>query len=104
MAGFVVSLIPLMIMLERNIGGIHCNGLTHKIKLFADDLKAMISDLNEINYIENIISMFESISGIRLHRDPSREKCQALTFGDHRSFGGWAKWPWISKKNTVKIV
>ena len=37
-----------------------------------------------------------------LHRDPNREKCQALPFGDHRHFQNWPDW--ITVKDKIKIV
>ena len=76
----------------------------HKIKLFADDLKVFIINLPEIDLIEEVIDKFETVSGIKHHREPSRDKCQALSFGEHRYFTGWGKWPWITVKNTIKVV
>ena len=46
MAAFVVGLIPLMIELEQKINGIQTwDNKTHKLKLFADDLKLFFSDI-----------------------------------------------------------
>ena len=50
MAAFVVSMIPMMNMLEENLTGITTpDSQTHKIKLFADDMKLFLSKLNEID-------------------------------------------------------
>ena len=103
MAAFVVSLIPLMNTLEEEITGIvTTDNRIHKIKLFADDLKLFVSKLDDIDKAESIIKKFENVSGLVMHRDPSRGKCQALPFGKHRSFTGWPSW--ITVKNEVKIV
>ena len=36
------------------------------------------------------------------HRDPAKEKCQALTFGSHRLYQHWPDW--MSLKSIIKIV
>ena len=51
MAAFVVSLIPLMSSLEEMIAGI----VTLDDKLFADDLKLFIKDLDEIGEVYDVI-------------------------------------------------
>ena len=103
MAAFVVSLIPFMKELEENLKGIvTANGKVHKIKLFADDLKTFLSDLREIRIVSDVISRFEKVSGLIMHRDPARDKCQALPFGHHRLFNSWPEW--INVKNKIKVV
>ena len=103
MAAFVVSLIPFMKELEKNLRGIvTTNGKVHKIKLFADDLKTFLSDLREIRIVSDVISRFEKVSGLIMHRDPARDKCQALPFGHHRLFKSWPEW--INVKNKIKVV
>ena len=87
-AAFVVSLIPFMVKLDQNVTGLEVDGIIHKSKLFANNLKLFIKDLNEIFSIENIINDFEIVSGVKIHRDPSRGKCQALSFGTHQQFQG----------------
>ena len=104
MAAFVTSLIPLMIRIDDKLTGLEVREKRHKCKLFADDLKVFLNDLNEINHVEDIICKFEHISGVALHRDPDREKCQALPFGQHQDYDGWSRWPWITVKNTIKVV
>ena len=37
-----------------------------------------------------------------MHRDPSRDKCQALPFGRHREYNEWPGW--VSVKNKIKVV
>ena len=103
MVAFVISLIPMMMSLEEVMSGIVTSDKKcHRIKLFADDLKVFIRDLDEIDCIYDVISKFESISGISMHRDPLREKCQAIPFGEHREHLDWPKW--VTVKNKIKVV
>ena len=37
-----------------------------------------------------------------MHRDPARQKCQALPFGEHINFTGWPSW--VTVKNYMKEV
>ena len=56
MAAFVVALIPIMVPLEENITGIDTeDNRVHKIKMFADDMKLFIRNLDEIEIAEFII-------------------------------------------------
>ena len=90
MAAFVVALIPIMIALEENITGIETeDNRMHKIKMFADDMKLFIKNLDEIKIAECTINKFEKVSGLQMHRDPGRGKCQALQFGKHREHQDW---------------
>ena len=41
---------------------------------------------NEFKTLDHIISLFESSSGSRLHRDPQTKKCQLL------ALGRWSAW------------
>ena len=103
MAAFVVSLIPLMLALEEVMTGIVTpDGKRHTIKLFADDLKLFINNLSEVELASNVIRRFEFISGLEMHRDPTRQKCQVLPFGNHRQIINWPEW--VTVKNEVKIV
>ena len=103
MAAFVVSLVPLMYCLEEKLLGIRTpDQKCHKYKFFADDLKLFLNNMEELVSIYDVVCNFEKISGLEMHRDPTREKCQALPFGSHR---GYQRWPaWISVKNKIKIV
>ena len=103
MAAFVVSLIPLMGALEENMVGIMtANAKEHKIKLFADDLKLFIKDTEEIEAVYKVICKFEEISGLEMHRDPRRLKCQALPFGKHKDYDAWPEW--VTVKSSIKVV
>ena len=90
MAAFVVSMIPLMKTMEEILIGIKIkDGSIHKIKMFADDMKLFIAEIKEIESAYNIIERLEKVSGLEMHRDPGRQKCQALPFGEHRNVAGW---------------
>ena len=103
MAAFVVSVIPLMIALEEKIEGIETNSLgMQKLKMFADDLKLFLNKTREIESVYEVICDFEEVSGLKMHRNPLREKCQALPFGSHRTFQDWPAW--ITVKDKIKVV
>ena len=70
--------------------------------LFADDLKVFLRDTSEIESVYGIICSFEKVSGLKMHRDPARGKCQALPFGSHRQFQSWPDW--VSVKDKIKVV
>ena len=103
MAAFVIGLIPMMQVLEERLGGIEdAEGRTHRIKLFADDMKVFMTDVSEIDCLYTTISEFENVSGLMMHRDPARGKCQALPFGSHRDFQDWPEW--VTVRSSMKIV
>ena len=103
MAAFVISMIPLMTNLEEILTGIVTpDEKKHKIKLFADAMKLFIKREEEIEEAYNVIVRFEEVSGLEMHRDPRREKCQALPFGTHREYKEWPDW--VIVKNIVKVV
>ena len=103
MAAFVVGMIPLMNSLEEKLIGIKIDeGKTHRIKLFADDMKIFIANRREIDTAYNIIEKFEKVSGLEMHRDPARQKCQALPFGEHRNISEWPEW--VTVKESMKVV
>ena len=39
---------------------------------------------------------------MKIHRDPAREKCQALPFGEHRNISEWPEW--VKVKESMKVV
>ena len=39
----------------------------HKVKVFADDLKLFLGDLEEIQDCYNAIEGFENVSGLKMH-------------------------------------
>ena len=103
MAAFVVAIIPLMKALEMVVSGITTpDDQVHKVKVFADDLKLFLGDLKEIQDCYNAIEGFENVSGLKMHRDPARGKCQALPFGRHGDFKDWPAW--ISVRKSIKVV
>ena len=103
MAAFVIGLIPMMIALEERLRGISdLDGRVHRAKFFADDLKALLKDPSEVDILYSTVCDFEGVSGLRMHRDPTRGKCQALPFGSHREFQDWPEW--VTVKSSMKIV
>ena len=103
MGAFVISMIPLMYACEEKMTGIVTpSNRNHRIKLFADDLKLFIKNMSEVTNLYKVISNFEKVSGLEMHRDPARKKCQALPFGLHRVHIEWPKW--ITVQSTMKVV
>ena len=102
MAAFVTQIIPLFYALENALEGITLRNKIHKLKGFADDVKVALRRPEEIEKCYRIISRFEKVSGLKMHRDPLREKCQALPFGSHREYKDWPEW--VTVKNKIKIV
>ena len=103
MGAFVISMIPPMYACEEKMTGIVTpNNRNHRIKLFADDLKLFIKNMSEVTNLYKVISNFEIVSGLEMHRDPARKKCQALPFGLHRVHIEWPKW--ITVQSTMKVV
>ena len=103
MPAFVTAIIPLLIVLEKNLDGIKLsNGMTKKIFSFADDMKLMLREPEEIHRIFTIICKFQDVSGLSMHLDPRRGKCQALNFGSHRNYTAWPAW--LTIKEVVNII
>ena len=103
MAAFVIGLIPMMKVLEeRLVGIVDAEGKNHRIKLFADDMKVFMADVSEIDCLYSTVSDFENVSGLMMHRDPARGKCQALPFGSHQDFQEWPEW--VTVRSSMKIV
>ena len=103
MAAFVLCLAPLMVSLEEVLEGIQTgDDINHKVKAFADDMKLCLADPKEIPVVYDLICKFEAVSGMKMHRDPRREKCQALPFGTHRDIQDWPEW--VTVKDAIKVV
>ena len=94
---------PLLRALGGKLSGIRTwDGILHKNKSFADDLKLLLKKPEEVTCVDETIKRFEGVSGLILHRDVTRKKCNVLTFGSHRNFDGWPQW--VNKANKTKII
>ena len=103
MAAFVITMIPLMKAIEKVVSGIITpDDQIHKVKVFADDLKLFLANLDELKECYKVIEGFEAISGMKMHRDPGRGKCQALPFGKHLEYRDWPEW--VSVRESIKVV
>ena len=103
MACYVASTIPMLNILQERLIGIKLrDDRLCKAMSFADDTKAILKYPSEISIIYDVVSKFEVISGIEMHRDRSRKKCQALSFGSHRDVNTWPEW--VSVADEVKIL
>lgn len=99
---FVISIIPLLNVLEKKLLGIEIGNEVFKLRGFADDLKLILRNANEIFQIEKIIFDFEKVSGTQLHRDTSLKKCNILCFGNHRKFKDWPFW--VNETDKMKVI
>ena len=103
MSCFVTAMIPLLIVLRRKLQGVRIhNGARRSIFAFADDLKLYLKEPQEIHQVFEIIQKFQTVSGLEMHMDPGRGKCQALPFGSHRVYNNWPNW--ITIKEVVNIL
>ena len=104
MGAFVIAVAPFGHALEEVLEGIETNdGVLHKVKAFADDAKVFLKNVDvELKKVYEVISKFELVSGTEMHRDPSREKCQALPFGTHKDHRDWPSW--VTVKNEIRIL
>ena len=55
-----------------------------------------------MTFVDKTITKFEEVSGLILHRDISRKKCNVIRFGTHRSFDLWP--PWVNTVTKSKII
>ena len=103
MAAFVMSTIALIKGLEKQLDGIKlADGRLFKVFSFADDQKLALKNAEEISKVQDTVIRFEKVSGLLLHRDVSRKKCNVLSFGNHVNY---KKWPsWITKANKIKVI
>ena len=100
---FCIAMAPLLLALENKLTGITTwDGLKHKEKSFADDIKVLLAQPQEVFLVEEVISDFEEVSGLILHRDKSRKKCNVLPFGSHRDFKEWPDW--VNKVSKIRII
>ena len=94
---------PLLKALECNLKGIKTwDSKVHITKALADDLKICLQDPSEVTFVDKTITKFEEVSGLILHRDISRKKCNVIRFGTHRSFDLWP--PWVNTVTKSKII
>ena len=100
---YCMATAPLLLALESKLKGIVTwDGIRHRNKSFADDLKVILAQPQEVITVDKIITEFEAVSGLILHRDISRRKCNVLTFGSHRNYSSWPAW--VNKVSRVKII
>lgn len=103
MAAFVISTISLLKGLEEQLDGIRLpDNRLMKVFAFADDQKIALRTSDEINKVQDMVLRFEKISGLMLHRDVTRKKCNILSFGNHRNCKDWPVW--VNQVQKTKII
>ena len=101
MLAYVISTIPFIRAHESKFVGIKVENRIFKLRSYADDLKLFLNKPEEIGGINEIITLFEQVSGTQLHRDPKLKKCNVLNFGSHRNFNFPS---WVNKTDKIKII
>ena len=100
---FCLATAPLLLALENKLTGITIfDNVHHTDKSFADDIKVVLAKPQEVMLVEQIISDFEQVAGLILHRDKTRKKCNVLPFGSHRDFQNWPVW--VNKVSKIRII
>ena len=103
MLTWVLASMPLIIAIENRIQGITLrDGRVFKSKNYADDQKIFLSQVKEIDIVNDIVVRFEKVSGVKLHRNRELKKCNLLNFGSHRDYQGWPTW--VNKCHVMKVV
>ena len=103
MAAWVVSSMALIIAIEKKVKGIQLkDGRVFKSRNFADDQKIFLREVNEIESVEAVVTDFEKVSGVRLHRDKTLKKCNVLPFGSHLTHDCWPYW--VNVCTEMKVI
>ena len=79
MPAFAAVMGPVLVKLEKELKGItDGEGIIHKVYSFVDDTKAFIKNPEDLRTMNRIVERFEKISGMKMHRDKKKGKCQAF--------------------------
>ena len=102
MCGWVIASMALIIAIEKNLSGVTLeDGRIFKSQNFADDGKFFLSEEKEVKIVESLVRRFESVSGVKMHRDRRLKKCNILCFGTHRDY----EWPdWVNICSEMKVI
>ena len=103
MACWVLSSIAIILALQSKLQGIQLpDGRVFKDSNFADDGKLFLKFPQEVHTVDKLVSEFEEVSGVKLHRNKMVRKCNVLSFGKHQDYD---KWPdWVNKVNSLKVI
>ena len=103
MAAYVISTISLLKALEEQLEGIRLpDNRLMKVFSFADDQKIALQNSDEIKKVQDMVIRFEKVSGLMLHRDVTRKKCNIISFGNHRNCNDWPDW--VNQVQKTKII
>ena len=103
MAAFVLSTLSLLRGLEDQLEGIRLpDNRLFKVFAFADDQKIALKQPGEIIKVQEIVHRYEKVSGLKLHRDVARKKCNILSFGKHKKVRLWPTF--VNQVNKTKII
>ena len=100
---YCISTMPFILALNKSLIGIN---IRHerilKSRSFADDTKIFLTYPREIYKAVNVIEKFEFVSGVSMHRNKAKKKCNILTFGDHSKFQNWPDY--FNVTNKMKVI
>ena len=100
---WVLSSMALILAMESKLEGIQLpDGRNFKDCNFADDQKLFLKHAEEVHTVDKIVSDFEKVSGVKLHRNKLLKKCNVLSFGLHRNYKEWPDW--VNKVDTLKVI
>ena len=84
--GHVYHKLPTLGPKHPKLGGPNPVEARQKAMGYIDDVKAVVTSVQEFTTLDNALQLYEKSSGSELHRDPTTKKCQILTLGR------WAVW------------
>ena len=84
--GHVYHKLPTAGPKHPNLGGPNPVEARQKAMGYIDDVKAVVTSIQEFTTLDNALQLYEKASGSELHRDPATRKCQILTLGR------WSAW------------
>merc|ERR1712105_95341 len=84
--GHVYHKLPTVGPKHPKLGGPNPVEARQKAMGYIDDVKAVVTSVQEFTTLDNALQLYEKSSGSELHRDPTTKKCQILTLGR------WAVW------------
>ena len=100
---WVLSSMALILALESKLEGIKLpDGRTFKDCNFADDQKLFLKKALEVHIVDRVVTDFEKVSGVKLHRNKLLKKCNVLSFGCHKNYKEWPDW--VNKVDTLKVI
>ena len=96
---FIIYVEPLLMYLERKVGGIRVGSIIQTDESYCDDINVMVNNIEDFKIIDDAFKKFEDMSGAILSRN---SKSKILALG---SWTGKSDWPlaWLKSVSEVKV-